>query len=336
MQPVKDWLKQIHAKDFFDLEGDEMPPDESMDVPLPEENMQPPSSGYSPSVGEPEREITEEVGDEADEPIPGDLGGLRVPIEDDEEISFGDTLDFWEGDTNRFWEIDVTPPNENMSWSLENPEEMVCMAADMRKKRVEVSLKECGEQDQLRFAAAKDKEVKAWLHHKTVQKVAKGRIPDHAVMRCRWLLTWKGANGDEPPGELNMDGRKAKARLVVIGYEDPGISTLKNDSPTLSKDGRQTVLQQVSSHKWPLISFDVSTAFLHGKGDGRNLGIHPPAEIREALEMSDTDQCALNGGAYGRIDAPYLWFCEFRDDLLAQGCRQCPLDPCVHVWENFE
>ena len=64
------------------------------------------------------------------------------------------------------------------------------MAIDGRKKRVEVSPKELGEEDQLRFAAAKDKEVKAWLHHRTVQKVAKGRIPDHAVMRCRWLLTW--------------------------------------------------------------------------------------------------------------------------------------------------
>ena len=107
------------------------------------------------------------------------------------------------------------------------------------------------------------------------------------------------------------------------------ISTINNYGRTLSKDGRQTVLQQVSSHRSPLISFDISTAFLHGKGDGRNLGIHPPAEIKEAVSMSDTDQRALNGGAYGRIDAPYLWFCELRDELLNQGYKRCPLDPCV-------
>ena len=86
--------------------------------------------------------------------------------------------------------------------------------------RVEVSPKELREEDQLRFAAAKGKEVKALLHHPTVQKVAKGRIPDHAVMRCRWLLTWKGANGDEPPGEIALNGKKAKARLVVKGQSD--------------------------------------------------------------------------------------------------------------------
>ena len=210
------------------------------------------------------------------------------------------------------------------------------MATDMRKKRVEVSLKELGEEDQLRFAAAKDKELKAWLHHKTIRKVAKGRIPEHAIMRCRWLLTWKGANGDEPPGELAWNGKKAKARLVVVGFEDPDISTLKNDSPTLTKDGRQIVLQQVSSHRWPLISFDISTTFLHGKGDGRNLGLHPTPEIREALDMGPTDQCALEGGAYGRIDAPYLWFCELRDELITQGCRQCPLDPCVFTYGSYD
>ena len=44
--------------------------------------------------------------------------------------------------------------------------------------------------------------------------------------------------------------------------------------------------------------------------------------------MSVGDQCALDGGAYECIDAPYLWFCEFRDGLLRQGCTQCPLDPC--------
>ena len=222
------------------------------------------------------------------------------------------------------------------TWESFDPSEVVMLATDLRKKRVEVNLKELGEEDQLRFAAAKDKEIRAWLHHKTVQKAAKGRIPDHAVMRCRWLLTWKGPNGDEPPGELAMNGKKAKARLVIIGYEDPDLSTIKNDSPTLSKDGRQTVLQQVSSYKWPLISFDISTAFLHGKGDGRCLGIHPPEELREALSMGDHDQCALNGGAYGRVDAPYLWFCELRDELLSQGCKQCPLDPCVFTYGKHD
>ena len=79
-------------------------------------------------------------------------------------------------------------------------------------------------------------------------------------------------------------GKRAEARLVVIGLEDPQVATVENDAPTLIKDG--IVLQQVSNHRWPLLSFDISTAFLHGEGDGRNLGLHPAPEIREAQRIS--------------------------------------------------
>eukprot|EP00435_Cladocopium_sp_Y103_P042096 s835_g11.t1 len=48
--------------------------------------------------------------------------------------------------------------------------------------------------------------------------------------------------------------------------------------------------------------------------------------------MGPEDQCSLQGGAYGRVDAPYLWFCEIRDELCNQGCKQHPLDPCVFTY----
>ena len=309
------------------------------------------------SIPEPEREVTEgpaigadtsrvDTADPAaapDSPIEP-VDGATVPVpsdgfsEEEEPLMFGDCLECG-APSNVMWEIDVTPPEA--SWPAvagETWDEVVCMAADQRKKRAEIRLSELGSQDQLRFAVAKHKELKAWLHHKTVRRVARGKIPEHAVMRCRWLLSWKTASGDEPPGDLNEKGQKAKARLIVIGYEDPDIDTIANDAPTLSKDGRMTVPQQVAAHKWPLISFDISTAFLHGKGDGRLLGLRPTPELAEALHLDPGDQVQLDGGAYGRVDAPYLWYCELRDELVKQGCMQCPLDPCVFTYctENAE
>eukprot|EP00435_Cladocopium_sp_Y103_P020778 s1772_g5.t1 len=53
------------------------------------------------------------------------------------------------------------------------------------------------------------------------------------------------------------------------------------------------------------------------------------AKHKEALGMRDGEQCQLVGGAYGRVDAPYLWFCKFRDTLIQEGYVQCPMDPCV-------
>ena len=47
---------------------------------------------------------------------------------------------------------------------------------------------------------------------------------------------------------------RAKARLVILGFEgfeDPGLGKIDTNAPTLSKDGRQLLLQQVSSMPGP-------------------------------------------------------------------------------------
>ena len=345
--PTAEWVRKAQHDSFFDL-GDDVPSAEEIlggngvdeevgSLPEPEQVPSTESeSGADDKVEVPssvEQSSHDTIGmvpDPLTAPIPEALPGELS----EGDAFFGDTVESNWG-YGKVWELDITPekgvPQE--FWDLGKPqcsgEEMVCLVSELRKKRVEVKLKELGEHDQRLFAAAKHKEIGAWLHHKTVRKVAKGRIPEEALMRCRWILNWKSATGDESPHELSSDGSRAKARLVIIGYEDPGIDVVNNDAPTLSKDGRMAVLQTVSSNRWDLVSFDVSTAFLHGRGDGRQLGIHPTPELKEALQMGEGDQCALDGGAYGRIDAPYLWFCEFRDELIKQGCVQCPLDPCV-------
>ena len=45
--------------------------------------------------------------------------------------------------------------------------------------------------------------------------------------------------------------------------------------------------------------------------------------------MGPEEDCELVGGAYGLIDAPSLWYREFRKALMSLGFQQCPLDPCV-------
>eukprot|EP00435_Cladocopium_sp_Y103_P058560 s1182_g20.t1 len=141
-------------------------------------------------------------------------------------------------------------------------------------------------------------------------------------MRCRWILSWKAP-------EVGGVERRAKARLVVLGFEDPGITSIPRDAPTLGKDGRQLLLQLVSSQRWTLVNFDISTAFLKGQGDGRKLGLHAPEELQTALEMRNGDQCLLKGGAYGRVDAPILWYRELRRVLEELGFVACPFDGCV-------
>ena len=253
---------------------------------------------------------------------------VSVPIpeeDDDDDILFGDTEVFFAHPTQgQAWEItlhETAVPSDDLP-SESQALHYVMLASTERKKRVEVRLKDCSAEEMALFRKAKDKEVGAWLDHRTVRKVAGGTLDDSQLMRCRWILTWK------PPEKEGLP-RRAKARLVVLGFEDPNIQDIPNDAPTLSKDARQLILQKVVSNKWKLVNFDVSTAFLQGKGDGRKLGIRPPEELKQALKMKPGDQCLLEGGAYGRIDAPFLWFQTFKETLEGLGFVQSPFDACT-------
>ena len=250
---------------------------------------------------------------------------IPVPEDDEDDLLFGDTECFLvHPEAHQVWEIgihetDIEPCN------LPSPTQAlhyVMLATQDRKKRVEVRLRDLSVEEQEQFSRAKQKEVGAWLDHATVRKVAAGTLEDSQLMRCRWILSWKDPEKVGGP-------RRAKARLVVLGFEDPDLSSIPNDAPTLGKDARQLILQKVASNRWKLINFDVSTAFLQGKGDGRKLGIRPPLELRTALDMKEHDQCLLEGGAYGRVDAPFLWFQTFKETLENLGFIQCPFDACT-------
>ena len=339
--PPKEWTRRIGHQDFFDLDPDDLL---DMDTPeyTPSEHPGEADASEEQIVPEPEEGVaapTRRGSMDEGENVPMDGVEVPIPDEPDDEL-FGDTVFSQQHFCQEYmWEMDITPAFCVEPELFETPDDYILAAVNERKKKTEIKLKELSQDDQKRFAVAKHKELRAWLQRKTIRKVSHGKTAEHAIMRCRWLYVWKTPSGDEPPEDLSTEGKKAKARLIVIGWEDPELDSVVNDAPTLTKDGRMVVLQGVASHKWPLISFDVSTAFLHGKGDGRPLGLVPVPEMRDALGMSETDQVQLDGGAYGRIDAPYLWFCEFRDELLSQGCRQSPLDPCVftyHSKDGFE
>ena len=122
---------------------------------------------------------------------------------------------------------------------------------------------------------------------------------------------------------------------MVLGYEDPQLTTVARDSPALSREGRAIILQTIASHKWTLQSFDIKTAFLRGKADPKNqLAMEPPPELRKLMQLRDDEVCALVGNAYGRADAPLLFYQELKSQLFKLGFRLHPLDPCVFILET--
>ena len=204
------------------------------------------------------------------------------------------------------------------------------LASAAKRQKVEVKLRDLSPSEIELFKKAKDKEIDSWLSTDTVRKILRSKVPEGQLLRSRWVLTWKPLDEVER-AELGIS-RKAKARLVILGFEDPAIDSLPRDSPTLGKDSRMLALQCIASHQWNARSFDIRTAFLRGsRQDSRILGVEPPAELRLKMKLQDNEVCELLKGAYGLVNAPLLWYCELKSALLSLGFVMSPMDPCLFV-----
>ena len=136
-----------------------------------------------------------------------------------------------------------------------------------RRKRVEVSERKMTESDRSLFQKSKG------VGASGVRFGQENCVDPESIMRAKWVLTWK------PSG-------KAKARLRVLGVQDPDLTEVPRDSPTLSTASEALIMQWVASHKYRLISSDIKTAFLSGDEDVRNIIFAPPG-----CSMWITRQC---------------------------------------------
>ena len=208
---------------------------------------------------------------------------------------------------------------------------MLFLATAAKRQRSEVKLSSLNAQEYSEFQIAKRAEIMNWLKTDTVCKMLRNQLSPEEILRCRWVLTWKPIE-ESDRDKQNPKDKKAKARLVVLGYLDPSIEKLNRGSPTLSKHARMLLLQMIASFGWNLQSFDIKAAFLQGKTQkDRVIGIEPVPELVEALKLKPDEICRLTKSAYGLIDAPYLWYQTLKEELIRLGFEVAPFDPCLYV-----
>ena len=150
------------------------------------------------------------------------------------------------------------------------------------QKRVEVSERKITEGDRKK---ADELELQSWLDHRVFDLVKKKFVDQERIMRARWVLTWKSSG-------------KAEARLGVLGFQDPDLTEVPRDSPTLSTASEVLILQWIASHKYRLISGDIKTAFLSGDEDVRNIFIAPPDDVRQMLNVDHDTVLRLRKAVY--------------------------------------
>jgi hypothetical protein len=287
----------------------------------------PGNSSHSESIPQPDSEA-ENASPPASTPTPSDT-------EDPEIIGLTchepeDAFTCSEG-VNAAWccefDIPLSQPLENHLPSEE--ETWLLLATSAKKQRSEVKLTELTREERMEFDKAKKSEIANWIQTGTLTKVLRNQIPEEQILRSRWILTWKPLDQSE---QTQTKSHKAKARLVILGYLDPQIENIPRDSPTLNKTSRMLILQVLATHMWQACSFDIKAAFLQGQPQSsRVMGLDPVPEMRQAMSMKPNEIGRLNKGAYGLIDAPYLWYCALVKELTNLGFETSPFDPCLFI-----
>ena len=91
------------------------------------------------------------------------------------------------------------------------------------------------------------------------------------VMQMRWVLTTKPT----------PEGAVAKARLVVLGFQQRNLTQVQAAAPTMSRVSRNMLLCMAASQGFKLRSGDVTSAFLQAKKslEHEDLVVWAPPEL---------------------------------------------------------
>ena len=194
----------------------------------------------------------------------------------------------------------------------------------LKRRAAEVHEKHLSPEERQEFAAAKSVEVRNF-----VASGAFEALPDHLVpsrdqaIGMRWILTWK----------MKDDGsHKAKARAVLLGYQDPAYEHRSTTAPVMSRQSRQLFLQLAAHQQWQVQKGDVSGAFLQGREYPDKLFCVPCDEICDALQIPHGSITRLRRACYGLVDAPLEWYRTVSEFFESLGLTRLWSDACAWVW----
>ena len=198
------------------------------------------------------------------------------------------------------------------------------MTNAFKRKAIEVSEKRLSEDEKKQMAIAKGIEVNNFIAARAFESLpANMRVDKSQAVKMRWILTWKVKDTGE---------RKAKARAVLLGYQDPHYEQRATTSPTTTRQTRQMQLQIAAAKGFQTYKGDVTGAFLQSREYPDNLLCLPCPEILEAMGLPSDAAVRVKKACYGLVDAPLEWYrsiCTFFSKL---GLRRCWSDPCCWTY----
>lgn len=227
----------------------------------------------------------------------------------------------------RAYTIEIEVPESNRGWKRFERAPEAYVTSQVRKRGVEVRERFLTEEEAKQFAKAKSTEVKNFIAAECFKKAKEAFPGEDQVLGMRWLLTWK-------LGEQYEGGRKAKARAIILGYQDPEYEKRQTSAPTPSRAGRQLFFQYCAWKRFRLSKGDVSGAFLQGEKLEKELWCRPVPEICSEMGVAPETPMKLTKAAYGLVQAPLQWYQSVCKVLGQLGYRRLKTEPCLWIFQD--
>ncbi|CAK0829661.1 unnamed protein product [Prorocentrum cordatum] len=191
------------------------------------------------------------------------------------------------------------------------------IAKQRRKDKVELTWSKMNATERKELEEAIAKETNNWVQHQGLQPAPASRVRDTAdIIRARWLFTRKA------------DGR-AKARLVLLGYQTKDLGKAPTASPTASRRARNVVLTIAAAKHWKLTKGDVTSALLQANKLEKDYFIEPDNVLKKAFNVKDGELLQVTKPGYGIGEAPRHWRETVKVDFKKLGLQACELGPCM-------
>ena len=228
------------------------------------------------------------------------------------------------GETRKELAMYSTQHQAHTSARQEAKSQKQARAKKFKKEKNGVNERTLGPDDRALFKEAKVKELKSFFDHGVWEFQRKDEADEACTLTARMILKWSKHPDGSP---------RAKARLIVRGYNDPDAlaGQVATSSPTTTRLSCSFILSLAANMTWSTWTADVSTAFLQGRPQSRKLWVKLPAESLQLLGADEDTRMLFLKPCYGQIDAPRGWYLEAVDRLLRAGLRQHPLDPCCFL-----
>ena len=192
-------------------------------------------------------------------------------------------------------------------------------------RRTEASEKQMTVEEREKMIQAKMTELQQNFFDNQVWEFTEtGKENPNRVIHARWVLTWKKTDD----GSLQ---RKAKARLVLKGFQDADIMEMEKAAPTAGKTAKMLLLSLIPNMGWSVMCRDVRAAFLSGANFDWEIIVKLPKDCGPLLGNHWDTYMQMNKSAYGLCDAPLLWWQEADRRLRRLTLRRHKLDKCCYM-----